>query len=51
MKILVIISLFYFFISCSLQNDTTKKYKLINTKQLTENGIGDLLFAEIKNIK
>ena len=38
MKILVIISLFYFFISCSLQNDTTKKYKLINTKQLTENG-------------
>jgi len=38
MKILVIISLFYFFISCTLQNDTIKKYKLINTKQLTENG-------------
>ena len=38
MKILVIISLFYFFISCTLQNDTIKKYKLINTKQLTKNG-------------
>ena len=39
MKKIIIISLFSIFISCSIQKkDTVLNFKLINTKQLTENG-------------
>ena len=38
MKKIIIISVFSIFISCSTQKDSDLNFKLINTKQLTENG-------------